>query len=103
MVVEAVKQACSKGFQLSMTEHKEQRILNPRLANIHPIRTLGNCKVNIIDFLATFNNLVVLMSSQQLLCLLITQLLSKGGQQVTELGRADEPIAILRFVTQVKI
>ena len=47
--------------------------------------------------------LVVLMSSQQLLCLLITQLLSKGGQQVTELGRADEPVAILHFVTQVKI
>ena len=47
--------------------------------------------------------LVVLMSSQQLLCLLITQLLSKGGQQVAELGRADEPIAILHFVTQVKI
>ena len=46
--------------------------------------------------------LVVLMSSQQLLCLLITQLLSKGGQQVAELGGADEPIAILHFVTQVK-
>ena len=47
--------------------------------------------------------LVVLMSSQQLLCLLITQLLAKGGQQVTEFSRADEPIAILHFVTQVKI
>ena len=46
--------------------------------------------------------LVVLVSSQQLLCLLITQLLSKGGQQVAELGRADEPIAILHFITQVK-
>ena len=44
------------------------------------------------------NYLVVLMSGKQLLCLLITQLLPKGGQQVAQLGRADETIPVLHFI-----
>ena len=81
-----------------MTEHKKHQVLNPSLANIHPIRTLGNCKVNIIDFLATFNNLVVLMSSKQLLCLLVTQLLAESGEQVAQLCRADETVPVLQLI-----
>ena len=38
------------------------------------------------------------MSSKQLLCLLIAQLLPEGGQQVAQLCRADETIPILHFI-----
>ena len=38
------------------------------------------------------------MSSKQLLCLLIAQLLPEGGQQVAQLCRADETIPILDFI-----
>ena len=42
--------------------------------------------------------LVVLMSGKQLLRLLVTQLLTQGGQQVAQLGGADETIPILRLI-----
>ena len=45
-------------------------------------------------------SLAVLVASEQLLCLLITQLLPEGGQQVSQLSRGDETIAILVKVTQ---
>ena len=42
--------------------------------------------------------LVVLMSGKQLLRLLVTQLLTQGGQQVAQLGGADETVPILRLI-----
>ena len=44
------------------------------------------------------NHLVVLMPGKQLLCLLIAQLLTEGGQQVAQLCRTDETIPILHFL-----
>ena len=44
--------------------------------------------------------LAVLVAHQQLLRLLVSQLLTKSGQEVTELGWADEAVAILVKVAQ---
>ena len=53
--------------------------------------------MNLVVFDFVKNYLVVLMSSKQLLCLFITQLLPESGEQVAEFCRADETISILQF------
>ena len=50
----------------------------------------GSDKVFIVDV-----PFVIFVTNQQLLCLLVTQLLPQGCQQVAELSRAYEPISIL--------